>query len=492
MRSKNQDTAPNQLDLVGEIEKQTHTDEQRKFIEYRIKGDSIVLASTAGSGKTFSCIQRLRFLLENGIKPHKIIFFSFTNAATEELKQRIGRSDVHITTIHAFCLSILSKTGKFKKIVTFFDFINWFKERYKPLDPHNNELNDEFYRKINDLYDEIDYYSSAISAYKLQLADDIKTERPAYFDKYCEFLKEVKGRDFSDMLIEVRDLFKEDKWLNMFKNKYDYIFIDEYQDTSTIQMQILLTLNAKYYYLIGDRFQAIFGYSGVSCNKIEEMLKRRRKTKEMSLTVNFRSDKSIIKNSNKYTDLQATGVSEKKGIVNKRIILTIEHLIDVLDRENEVAVLVRTNSVIKQLELELLKRKYPLRYFNYITATDIKDFQKGEISLNLERKLNKLKKSENNFANNKEIFEFIDACKDSKKFITTIHKSKGREFDACIVVNSVAPDVLHDCGFLKLLNKNQLSRISFDINDIDPESKNIHYVAVSRSKHNLYFMIYDY
>jgi len=283
---KTKEVSP-QLSLLDEIEGPKYTEEQQKFVTYPGES-SVILAATAGSGKTYSCVQRLKELLKRGVDPSKIIFFSFTKAATEELKKRIGEdSEIQITTIHAFCLGILAKVGKFKKIITFYDFIQWFQDKYKPKPGTSSEDKTFYYDTIGTLYEDADFISSSIAAFKLQSADGVKCMVPAYIVEYNKFLRETKSRDFSDMLIEVRDLFREDKWLKMFRNQFDYIFVDEYQDTSTIQLQILLSLNAKHYYMIGDRNQSIYGYSGANCTKLEAMLKERRETLEMSLSVNF-------------------------------------------------------------------------------------------------------------------------------------------------------------------------------------------------------------
>mgnify|MGYP000627693414 FL=1 len=103
--------------------KKSYTKEQLNFIEFD-GPESIILSATAGSGKTHSTVGRLNHLLANGVDPNRIIFFSFTNDAVNELRHRID-NEVKITTIHSFTSSILGKLGKFKPIVTFYDFINW-------------------------------------------------------------------------------------------------------------------------------------------------------------------------------------------------------------------------------------------------------------------------------------------------------------------------------------------------------------------------------
>ena len=156
---------------------------------------------------------------------------------------------------------------------------------------------------------------------------------------------------------------------------------------------------------------------------------------------------------------------------------------------DEIVVLVRTNAAIRDLEFELLKRKVPIKYFNYIKDSDIKEYRKGNVHINLTKKFNKLKKY---FNSEEEILTFIETHKSSKKFITTIHKSKGREFDYCVVVNSIDPGLLKEIGLYNTLTEKQRSKLTFDLTDEkDFEERNVHYVAVSRSKHGVYYMIYD-
>lgn len=477
-----------QLDLLSEIDKQSYTPEQRKFVEFNGE-ESVILAATAGAGKTYSCVQRVKELLKRGVDPNRIIFFSFTKAATEELKERVGNKNIKITTIHAFCYHILSATGKFKNIASFYDFIEWFKIKYKPNHFADQEAKDFYHDTISTLYEDAEFISSSIASFKLQSADGLKAKLPSYISEYSQFLREKKSRDFSDMLIEVRDMFKEDRWLKMFRGKYDYIFIDEYQDTSTIQLQILLSLNAKYYYLIGDKNQSIYGYSGANCNLLESMVKSRRKTTELSLSINFRSDKVIVENSNKFSSLKAIANSQEEGYVDDKVMLRLDDLVELLKLPQEVAVLVRTNDVIKKLERQLLKKKVPMRYFNFITENDVENFEKGIITDPLKNKLKMVSEFFNN--NDREVISFIKRYKGMNKFVTTIHKSKGREFHTCVVVNSIAPELLEQNPNFHKLTKKQIAQISFDPDDDDDvEPRNIHYVAVSRSKHKLYFMIY--
>jgi len=481
----------NQISLFGAVEqKKSHglTDEQGEYVFYDGE-DSILLKATAGSGKTHSCVHRLKELLKRGVDPKKIIFFSFTKTAVEELQKRVGNDDIKITTIHAYCMSVLGRLNKYKNVATFYEFIDWYRGKYRPSRYATPSESHEFEALINDLYSEGEYYSSQIGAYKLQNAVGVKTHAPKYWSEYKSFLYEKKARDFSDMLIEVRDLFREDRYLKVFKGSYDYIFVDEYQDTSAIQMETLLSLNAKYYYLVGDAAQSIYGYSGANCEKIEAMLEKRRTVERMNLTINFRSDQSIVENSNKYTDLEATANSDKHGDVNHGIIFTLDDLVDMFKGQGEVVGLVRTNATIRRLEREFLQRQIPIKYFNYITPSELKAYQKDK-NPRTKAKLDRVKKYFGGAEAN--VISFIKANEGSRKYFTSIHKSKGREYDTCIVVNSISEETLQDNDVYDNMTNKQLERASFLMNDPDDqEAQRIHYVAVTRSKHSLYFMMYD-
>lgn len=465
--------------------KNKYTDEQLAFINADIKSN-IILRACAGSGKTFSAVERVRYLLSNGVHPSKILFFSYTKAAVEEFRSRLNNEQIKITTIHAFCQGMLSKMKKFKKVVEIYEFINWYKEKHKPKPQATNEVKIKFYELMTDLYENAQYLSAEFTAFKLQTAEGIKCKKPNYIDEYNKFKKDTKSRDFSDMLIEIRDLLKENRWLVMFRNKYDYILVDEFQDTSAIQMDILLKLNAKYYTLIGDVGQSIFGYSGANSVKVIEMLKKRRNVNDMTLSVNFRSAKSVVENSNNYSNLKAIPSKKEEGLVNKKI-MKFENFLKNIDNFEEMVLLCRTNKVIKEIEREFLIRKYPLNYKHYLTDTEIENIKKGNIGVNTQSKISFILPQFNKVEN---IIEFIEANKNSKKYLMTIHKSKGLEFENCVVVNCFAPDLL-EFNNVKDLTNEQKKKYSFDPDDEeDFESRNVFYVAITRPKTSLYFMAY--
>jgi superfamily I DNA/RNA helicase len=248
----------------------------------------------------------------------------------------------------------------------------------------------------------------------------------------------------------------------------------------------LLKLKAKTYHLIGDRNQSIYSFTGSNCLAIEKLLKEEKPTLEYSLSKNFRSDMNIVEHSNNYSSLKAVANSEKPGNVWLKLIEEN----DVLDmmKEKDVVLLVRTNSVIRQLEERFLIKKIPMRYHNIFTNDELQIIRdKKGVTPQLNRKLKRILPE---FGRGSELIKFIDENSDNKTFITTIHKSKGREFPTCVIVNSLSPDIIKYNG-LELDDK-ELKSLSFNPEDPeDNEAKNVHYVAITRPKHELYFMMYD-
>ena len=155
---------------------------------------------------------------------------------------------------------------------------------------------------------------------------------------------------------------------------------------------------------------------------------------------------------------------------------------------NDVVLLARTNQVIRQIEEKFLLKKIPIRYLNIFSKDEIEIIRKRT---GVTPQLNsKLKRILPNFGKPSELLTFLDENSTSGSFITTIHKSKGREFPRCVVVNCLSPEII-EYNSLDL-DKKELKAISFDPADIDDEeAKNVHYVAVTRPKNELYFMIYN-
>jgi superfamily I DNA/RNA helicase len=202
--------------------------------------------------------------------------------------------------------------------------------------------------------------------------------------------------------------------------------------------------------------------------------------------MNFRSSKSIVENSNNYSTLKAIPSKEEEGLVSKKI-MRFDNFLKIVDNFEELVLLCRTNNVIKDIEKEFLLRKYPMNYKNYLSEAEIEGIRKGNISVSTQNKITAIIPV---FRTVENIIEFIESNRQSKKFLLTIHKSKGLEFENCVVVNCFAPDIL-EFNNIKELSEEQRKKYSFDPEDEeDFESKNVFYVAITRPKNSLYFMAY--
>ena len=195
-------------------------------------------------------------------------------------------------------------------------------------------------------------------------------------------------------------------------------------------------------------------------------------------------NKKIVENANRYSDLKAIPFNEDDGYVHDKLI-DEDTLYDMMEDGKPLAILARTNNVIKEIEKRCLKEKIKMRYFNYITEQDIKNVRDGKINPSLKKRLESVAPYHKNTFG---LIDFIEGNKNSDVFVTSIHKSKGREFPRCVVVNSIDPELLMDDEFADV---NKFSFIKDD-GDVDVEARNIHYVAVTRPKEELYFLLYEF
>lgn len=447
-----------------------HTEEQLKFINHNYE-DSIILNATAGSGKTQSAISRLDKMIADGIDPNEIIFFSFSNVAVNELRKRC-KHNIKITTIHSFCYKILYDFQINKEIFNMRKFISYFFNNKKNLIRNRMDLS----KATALLKDDTVAFFTDIDRYKLLTFENENKllKKPLGYDMYINYLKENNLYDFSDLIFEVYKLSNKKENFNYFNNMYKYIIIDEYQDTSVVQLKLLLNLNAQQYCLVGDKNQAIFAFSGVNCDALERILKQHKNVKLMGLTINFRSTADIVENANKYTTLKAKSKDNTQGIIHKEI-LSESDIIKKMNEDKEYVILVRDNRTIKALEYQMLINKTPICYINYFTKDELETLSQNK---GIKKNIMELIPIYKTY---KGIADWIKENSNQKKFITTIHKSKGKEYENSIIVNSLPPDLPNIPGYME-------KRV---INMDNPEHTNVHYVAVTRSKKELFYGFID-
>lgn len=291
------------------------------------KNQNILLIAGAGSGKTTVIIERIKYLIESGVKKDEILCITFTKKAADEMKSRIKEKDLSIYTFHAFC--------------------------YKELKKENNTIQ---IFKSNDLYSEKNLLK--ISLYKNSL---FQTKKPKIYDSYQTYLKNNHLYDFDDLILNV---------LNKISlHPYKHIFIDEFQDTNKLQFQLLLNMkrNNVSFFAVGDPDQSIYGFRGSYIDILNQYIKKFNAQK-LILQYNYRSDlyiltaaNNLIKhNKNRFKkDLLTTNPKEKEVLI----------FIGSKDEQiNYIIHLIRNNqnkkyTILYRNHYQILELKAALEYF---------------------------------------------------------------------------------------------------------------------------------
>lgn len=319
-----------------------------------IDGKYLVLAGP-GTGKTFTIIERIKSMVLKGIKPERILALTFSDAAANEMKNRLDKelgkldSGVYISTYHSFCLDIIkNNTEEFElpdnyKIITDTIKNKFIKECIDYIHPkaYRTEKNDPYYylstilKQIEDIkmqrlskddffenirtnpdwepelknaQEKLEQYkqdNKKIPAYVLTDIDKAQKKLDKAYELW-QFYELYKSKteaehyiDFIDMINFVLDKFDYDEtFLKEIANNYDYLLVDEYQDTNKSQNEIIIKLaqnmNSGNVFVVGDDDQIIFTFQGAKLDTMEKFLEKFPQTKVICLTENMRSTQSIL------------------------------------------------------------------------------------------------------------------------------------------------------------------------------------------------------
>ncbi|MBU5456042.1 UvrD-helicase domain-containing protein [Caproiciproducens sp. MSJ-32] len=235
-----------------------------------VEGQVLILAG-AGSGKTRVLTYRIAHMIKDlGILPYKILAITFTNKAAKEMKDRVKAligdtaDDMWISTFHSTCVRILrreiEKLG-YNKNFTIYDTQDQktlIKECMKALNINDKDLTDrEILSKIGTAKDNM----ISPNAFMRENENDFKGKKIAQvYEMYQKKLKENNALDFDDLIFKTVELFKKDKeTLEFYQRKFQYIMVDEYQDTNRIQYELVRLLADKYKNIcvVGDDDQCL-------------------------------------------------------------------------------------------------------------------------------------------------------------------------------------------------------------------------------------------
>ena len=352
------------------------------------EGPLLIMAG-AGSGKTRVLTHRIAYLIdEKMVNPWNILAITFTNKAAREMKERAAAlnpatQDCLIATFHSMCVRILRREADHIGYNRNFTIVDPGEQRtlmkriLKNLNLDPKKWNERailgtISNAKNDLIDEVAYAN---------LAGDMYTEIVAKcYTAYQKELRQSEAMDFDDLIMLTLRLFDQNlDVLTYYQQRYQYIHVDEYQDTNHAQYQLvkLLASRFKNICVVGDADQSIYGWRGADMQNILDFEKDYPEAKVVLLEENYRSTKTILQaanevirnNRNRRPKNLWTQNEDGEEIVYYRAndeqdeALFVARTIDQLSRESyshkDFAVLYRTNAQSRTVEEALLKANIP-------------------------------------------------------------------------------------------------------------------------------------
>ncbi len=373
--------------------------ESQRLAVTTTEGPVMVMAG-AGSGKTKVLTTRITYIIsELGINPYNILAVTFTNKAANEMKERIAKNLnmdtkwMWVSTFHSFCVRVLRSE------------INYLKD-YKPgfqiIDDDDQAkiikdlLKDTFYdgkpREV------LKYISKDKNGMAFKIHDsETKSTFDYVYPKYENYLKENNLFDFDDLIIKTIELFKKNPMvLEKYQDKFQYILVDEFQDTNSLQYDLMFMLSQRHHnlFVVGDDFQSIYSFRGAKIENINRMRKEFLETKLILLEKNYRSTTEILNLANSVIDKNTNQI--KKVLKSNdstgdmptyfhaatsydEVMFVIERIkkyVDMGDKYSDFAILYRANYISREFEDLLIKNKIPYQIYggmSFYSRKEIKD-----------------------------------------------------------------------------------------------------------------------
>lgn len=362
----------------------------------------------AGSGKTRSLTHRIAYLIEEkGVAPWNILAITFTNKAAQEMRERVdalvgyGSEDIWISTFHATCSRILRRHIDllgYDRNFTIYDASDQkslMKEVLKEMKIDTKQFPErsvmsEISSAKNEYKSPLDYRNEYGSNFRNQRIADI-------YEHYQKRLKENNALDFDDLLVKMVDLFQANPdVLEHYQDRFQYIMVDEYQDTNTVQFLLVSLLAKKYRNLcvVGDDDQSIYKFRGANIYNILNFEKVFPDAQVIRLEQNYRSTQNILNAANGviannkgrkekklWTENQKgelvhfkqydTEYDEADGVVSRINFLAMRGV-----QYKDMAILYRTNAQSRIFEEKLKQKNIPyaiVRGISFYDRKEIKD-----------------------------------------------------------------------------------------------------------------------
>lgn len=395
------------MDLLNDL-----NESQRKAVEY-IDGPSLVIAG-AGSGKTRVLTYKIAYLLQQGVKPWSIMALTFTNKAAREMKERIGKlvgqelaQHLYMGTFHSIFSRILRAEAQhigFTNNFTIYDEsdsrsliktivkeMGLDEKVYKPASVHsrismakNNLMSAENYARDKELY-------QADQRAKMPRVGDI-------FITYVQRCQQANAMDFDDLLTLTFKLFQEHEDIRKkYADRFDFLLVDEYQDTNHAQMRIVMQLckEKERVCAVGDDSQSIYSFRGANIDNILSFQSRFKEARLFKLEQNYRSTQSIVEAANSLIKHNSNQIPKnvyskndkgesliyKPAYSDKEEALIVCREIKRIKRQDDCqysdfAILYRTNAQSRSFEEEFRKLGIPYRIYgglSFFQRKEIKD-----------------------------------------------------------------------------------------------------------------------
>ena len=395
------------MDLLNDL-----NEAQRAAVEY-IDGPSLVIAG-AGSGKTRVLTYKIAYLLSQGMKPWSIMALTFTNKAAKEMKERIGKlvgndlaQHLYMGTFHSIFSRILRAEAEhigFNNNFTIYDEsdsrslikaivkeLGLDDKKYKPAAVHA-----KISMAKNNLMSAAAYESDAAIFEQNKRAQ--MPEVGKIFVAYVQRCKQANAMDFDDLLTLTYQLFREHEDIrHKYAARFDYVLVDEYQDTNHVQMSIVMQLcqEKQRVCAVGDDSQSIYSFRGANIDNILNYQRQFQGTRLFKLEQNYRSTQTIVEAANSLIkhnrnqipkdvfseNAKGEKIQYKPAYSDKEEAAIVAKDVKRIRREDgcqysDFAILYRTNAQSRSFEEEFRKQGIPYRIYgglSFYQRKEIKD-----------------------------------------------------------------------------------------------------------------------
>lgn len=385
---------------------------QREAVEY-CNGPSLVVAG-AGSGKTRVLTYKIAYLIMYGVLPYRILALTFTNKAAREMKERIGNlvdkdlaDRLYMGTFHSVFSRILRAEAQrigYNSNFTIYDetdsrsllksiikTLGLSDKDYKPSTVHSIISMAKNQLVGADAFAVSNGGQSGLKGAKLKAVSQI-------YAAYQARCRQANAMDFDDLLVNTFRLFNENADIrNKYAERFQYILVDEYQDTNFVQVAIVKLLTAKHQRIcvVGDDYQSIYSFRGASIDNILDYQKKFDNVQVFKLERNYRSTRKIVEAANSLMkhnarqipkdvyseESEGAKISYRPCYSDKEEAMVVVKEIKKLKRSQSFgydgfAILYRTNAQSRSFEDELRKSAIPYKIFgglSFYQRKEIKD-----------------------------------------------------------------------------------------------------------------------